>query len=347
MTIENGRITMRRPDDFHVHLRQGMQLQEVIRHTAHVFGRALVMPNLKPPVLTAEEMLRYKLEIESALSSQGLDVCGFKPLMTIYVNEQTTPDMIYRAKEAGAVAGKIYPKGRTTHSEYGVKDYTKIDPALTAMQECGMVACFHGEVPEGEEEIDCLDWEYHFWPILQRICKVFKNLKKVLEHISCSTSARWVSLFENLAATVTVHHLILSQNDVIGGLMHPHNFCMPTPKLIKDREAVIAAVLSGATNVFLGTDSASHPVGSKECADCCAGVFSAPVAMQRLAELFERHGALEKMESFCAENGARFYGLPLNTGSLVLEKKEWEVPDRYGSFVPFLAGKKLSWQIVG
>lgn len=333
---------MRKPDDFHLHLRSGELLRAVLPFTVKQFSRAVIMPNTTPPVLTEWDAFTYREEIlEAAKDVSGGS--GFKPLMTIQIVEGTKPETVVKAKAAGVVAGKIYPRDLTTNAENGVSDYQAIYPALAAMEECGMHALFHGELhdPNGL----CLDREAKFLPVLKDVAKKFSRLKIVMEHITTAKAVDYIHhLGENVAATITVHHLFLTLDDVIGDKLMPHHFCKPVAKRPLDRAALITAAMSGRPQFFLGTDSAPHLKAQKECASGCAGIFTAPVALPLLLELFEQHEALGKLEDFCSGFGADFYGLPRNTGSITFVREKWKVPPVCGGVVPFWAGKELNWK---
>lgn len=336
-------FTLRQPDDMHVHLRDGEMLKQVLFFTETAFARALVMPNLPKPVLTGADAMEYKKAILACRST------NFEPLMTIKLVASTTPAIIKEAMEVGVLAGKFYPEGVTTNSADGVRDVETLYPIFEAMEKHGMVLSLHGEEPGAF----CLDREMLFLRSLEAIAEKFPQLKIVLEHITTEAAASMVrSLPDNVAATITVHHLILTLDDVIGDAgIQVHHFCKPIPKKPGDRDQLVEAVLSGNPKFFLGTDSAPHAVGKKECSHGCAGVFSAPVALEVLAEVFEKHDALPKMEAFTSEFGARFYGLPLNERPITLRKEEWDVPDFYGyggftnPVVPFKAGGTLTWRL--
>lgn len=342
----NGQsITLRMPDDLHCHLRTGKMLHYVSAHTTSQFRRALIMPNTFPnPILTGDDAIRYRNEIVSRLPEgyQGL----FEPLMTIQITDKTTKEIVRQARKSGVIAGKAYPVGITTHSENGITDFKKIHPVLEEMQEGGMVLSIHGELP-GKF---CLDREKLFLEHLCIINHEFPELKIVLEHITTKEARDTILLCKNVAATVTVHHLILTLDDVIGVLLNPHNFCKPIPKRPEDRQALIEAVTNKDPKVFskffYGGDNAPHTKENKECAQGCAGIFNAPVALPLLAQIFEAHNALEQLEDFTSISGARFYTLPLNNVQITLIKEDWTVPDHYGDLVPFMAGKTLSWRMI-
>jgi len=323
----------------HCHLREDSVLQSVIGFTTRCFQRAVIMPNLTPPILTAEDMTRYEKKIKQYSGA------SFKPLMTIQLTEDTTPVMIAEAKEAGAVAAKLYPRGVTTNSESGVADFKKIYPALTEMQKLKILLLAHGESPD--PEIFCLDREIAFLHTLRGVVNDFPNLKIVLEHITTEDAfVEMLSMPRNVAATITVHHLLLTLDDVIGGLISPHNFCKPIAKRASDKRALLEAVTSGGRKFFYGGDSAPHLKEKKECSHGCAGVFNAPVALALLAQIFEEQGALNRLENFVAKFGADFYGLPYNTKTIELRKEKWVIPDDYNGIVPFMAGQTLNWQVV-
>jgi dihydroorotase len=333
------RFEMRMPDDMHLHLRQGDMLKNVLPHTAAQFKRAVIMPNTQPPILNAASVCAYRGEILAAANSSG-----FEPLMTIQIIETTEPEQIIAAKKFGAVAGKVYPRGMTTNSENGVANYEAIYPALDAMEKCAMLALFHGESPD--PDAFCLDRETKFLKILKEIAKAFPKLRIVMEHCTTAKAIDCVSeLGDNVAATITVHHLFLTLNDVIGDKLEPHHFCKPVAKRPEDRAVLIAAAMGGNPKFFLGTDSAPHLKGAKECAFGCAGVWTAPVAIPLLAELFEHHNAMGKLEDFCSSFGADFYGLPRNEGTLSLIQEKWKVPPIYDGVVPFRAGKEVAWRM--
>ena len=336
---------MRKGDDLHLHLRTGEMLRTVLPHTTRQFKRAVIMPNVTVKgrkytgVLDRYDMAVYRDEI---LASR--DDIGFEPLMTIQIVEKTTPDMVRDAKAAGAIAGKVYPRGMTTNSENGVYDYEAIYPTLTAMQECGMLVLFHGESPD--PDLFCLDREMKFLKILKDVAKTFPRLKIMMEHVTTAKAIECVAeLGSNVAATITVHHLFLTLNDVIGDKLEPHHFCKPVAKRPDDRAMLITAAMGGNPKFFLGTDSAPHLKGAKECASGCAGVYTAPVATPLLLELFEQHNAMDKLEDFCSGFGADFYGLPRNKETISLVKETWKVPPICGGVVPFRAGKEISWQM--
>jgi len=341
-------LSLKRPDDFHVHLRDGDMLRSMAKFTADHFARALVMPNLTPPVLTGADALAYKGRI---LEAVGAPAGWFKPLMTIKITDQTTPEIIEEAKKAGVIAGKVYPVGVTTNSDDGVRDFGKLDHVFETMQEVGMVLCIHGETPG----VYTLEREADFiWTKLTSLRDEFKDLRIVLEHVSTSQGVDYVRKHENIAATITVHHLFLTLDDVIGDKLQVHNFCKPIAKTEHDRRALVEAATSGDSKFFLGTDSAPHIQRLKECDACAAGVFTAPVALPLLVEVFEARKSLHNLERFTSENGAFFYGLPRNEGTIRLVKEPWTIPTaeigpltmgKHDVVVPFRAGQPLQWRV--
>ena len=339
-------LTIRRPDDWHVHLRDGDMLRAVAPYTARQFSRAIIMPNLVPPVTTPEAAAAYRDRIIAAAGPR------FTPLMTCYLTDETNPDEIERGFREGVwVAAKLYPAGATTNSANGVTDVRNIYPALERMQQTGMVLCVHGEVTD--PEIDVFDREAVFIErILSPLTADLPALKVVLEHITTAEAADFVtSNAGNIAATVTPQHLIINRNAIFAGGLRPHAYCLPVAKREKHRLAVVRAATSGAPNVFLGTDSAPHPRHAKESGCGCAGIFNAPYALESYATVFEAEGALDKLEAFASVNGARFYGLPLNDGTVTLERTPQQVPQRIESdeteLVPFHAGDTLGWRFSG
>ena len=338
-------LTIRRPDDWHVHLRDGDMLRAVAPYTARQFSRAIIMPNLVPPVTTPEAAAAYRDRIIAAAGPR------FTPLMTCYLTDETNPDEIERGFREGVwVAAKLYPAGATTNSANGVTDVRNIYPALERMQQTGMVLCVHGEVTD--PAVDVFDREAVFIDrILSRVAADFPVLKIVLEHITTAEAADFVLSHANVGATVTPQHLIINRNALFAGGLRPHAYCLPVAKREKHRLAVRKAATSGAPNIFLGTDSAPHPRHAKESACGCAGIFNAPFALESYAAVFEEESALDKLESFASENGPRFYGLPLNEGTVTFERAETHVPDRIQQdgieLVPFHAGETLGWKLAG
>ena len=339
-------LTIRRPDDWHVHLRDGEMLRAVARYTARQFARAIVMPNLVPPVTSPEAAASYRERIIAAAGS------GFTPLMTCYLTDETNPDEIARGFDDGVwIAAKLYPAGATTNSASGVTDIGNIYSVLERMQAIGMVLCVHGEVTD--PEVDVFDREAVFIErILLRIVRDFPALRIVLEHITTEDAAGFVEgAGPNVAATVTPQHLIINRNAIFAGGLRPHAYCLPVAKREKHRLAVRKAATSGSAKFFLGTDSAPHAREAKESACGCAGIFNAPFALESYAAVFEAEGALDRFEAFASENGPRFYGLPLNDGTVTFERAEVQVPERIESdgieLVPFHAGETLRWRLAG
>lgn len=339
------RLTIRRPDDFHLHLRILLMLQNVLRHTADHFARALIMPNPMPPIVTSEDVTRYQSEI---LAERGQTV-AFEPLMTFFILPNHDPRQIGLLKGVGVLSGKGYPKGLTTNSDDGIEDYFALYEVYAEMEKHGLVLCLHGEKPG--KEVYCLDREKEFLPIVRQINQDFPKLRIVVEHVSTAAAIETVlELPDAVAATITAHHPALTTDDIIGGKLKPHLFCKPVAKRPEDREAIVRAMISGSPKFFFGSDSAPHPRGAKECAEGCAGLYTAPVALAVLSEMFEKYDALDRLENFVSRFGAEFYSLPLNEGTITLEKKPWKVPTSYfdqpNDVVPFRAGEELQWQVV-
>jgi len=341
--VASQTLTLRRPDDWHLHLRDGDMLRAVAPFTARQFGRAIIMPNLVPPVTSVEMARGYRERIREAA---GPD---FTPLMTCYLTDQSEPDEIERGHRDGVwVAAKLYPAGATTNSTSGVTDIRNAYPALERMQRIGMVFCVHGEVTD--PDVDVFDREAVFIDrILQPLVRDFPDLKIVLEHITTKEAAGYVrDAGRNVAATITPQHLMLNRNALFAGGLRPHAYCLPVVKREQHRLAVRAAATSGSPKFFLGTDSAPHAKNAKESGCGCAGIFNAPFALEAYATVFEEEGALDRLEAFASENGANFYGLPLNEGTVTLERTETTVPDQLaGGIVPFLAGQTIGWRFVG
>ena len=338
-------LTLLRPDDMHLHLRDGDTLRHVLPHTARQMGRAVIMPNLKPPVISVADALAYRERILAALPAGS----RFQPLMTLYLTDHATPALVREAKAAGIVAFKLYPAGATTNSNSGVTDLFKLLPVLEEIAAQDMRFLVHGEVTD--PAIDIFDREAAFIErILLPVLNKVPGLKTVFEHITTAEAARLVCQSgENLAASVTPQHLLLNRNDLLVGGVHPHHYCLPVLKRESHRQALLEAV-SGAQShkFFLGTDSAPHPQHAKENACGCAGMFSAATAIELYAEAFEQIGALDKLEAFASKNGARFYGLPENTDTITLVKQAQAVPNSFpigngGQLVPMRAGGSVAW----
>jgi len=333
-----GTLNITAPDDFHVHLRDGEMLKGVCRYTSGTFRRALVMPNLTPPVRTGYDVAKYRDRIIAAHRSDRED---FTPLMTFKVMPGMGANEVAACVAAGAVAGKLYPEGVTTNSEDGMKSVEEAWPVFAEMERLRAVLCLHGEKPG----VFCMDREKRFLDCLPLIVATFPKLKVVLEHVTTVEAVQAVlSGPDTLAATITVHHLVTTLDDVVGGMLNPHNFCKPVPKRPEDMWALRHAVFDGSPKFFLGTDSAPHLVGTKECASGCAGVFSAPCAMETLLELFEDAQVNEGvLEAFTAQNGADFYGLPRNQETVAFSRRSSFVPTVIAGVVPFRAGQELRW----
>jgi dihydroorotase len=339
--VASQTLTIRRPDDWHVHLRDGEMLARVAPYTARQFARAIVMPNLVPPITTVEAARDYRKRIMEVTDP------GFTPLMTCYLTDNVEPDEVARGFEEKVwIAAKFYPAGATTNSASGVTDIRNVYPVLARMEKIGMVLCVHGEVTD--PEVDVFDREAVFIDrILKLIVRDFPGLKIVLEHITTKDAADFVDASgPRIAATITPQHLIINRNAIFAGGLRPHAYCLPVAKREKHRLAVRKAATSGLENIFLGTDSAPHSREAKESACGCAGIFNAPFALESYATVFEEEGALDKLEAFTSLNGARFYDLALNEGTVTLERAEVTVPAEIEGIVPFHAGETLRWRFV-
>jgi dihydroorotase len=339
-------ITITRPDDWHLHLRDGAALASVLPHTAHQFARAIVMPNLKPPVTTTAQAAAYRERILAALPA-GM---RFEPLMTIYLTDNTPPDEIRRAKDSGFVhAVKLYPAGATTNSDAGVTDLKKTYKTLEVMQEVGMPFLVHGEVTD--PEIDIFDREAVFIDrVMEPLRRAMPQLKIVFEHITTSQAARYVAeADEHVAATITAHHLLYNRNEIFKGGIRPHYYCLPVLKREEHRRALVQAAISGSAKFFLGTDSAPHAKGAKEHACGCAGCYTALHAMELYTQAFDQAGALDKLEAFASFNGPAFYGLPRNEGTITLKREQWTVPAEVplgdSTIVPLNGGETIDWKL--
>jgi dihydroorotase len=340
--VASQTLTIRKPDDWHVHLRDGEMLRKVAPYTARQFARAIVMPNLVPPVTSIEAASAYRQRIVEATGA------GFTPLMTCYLTDHSDPDEIARGfAEEVWIAAKLYPAGATTNSASGVTDIRNIRAVLSRMERIGMVLCVHGEVTD--PDIDVFDREAVFIDrILQPLTRDFPALKVVLEHITTIEAAQFVSgAGPTVAATVTPQHLVINRNAIFAGGLRPHAYCLPVAKREQHRLAVRAAATSGSPKFFLGTDSAPHARHAKESGCGCAGIFNAPFALESYATVFEEDGALDRLEAFASVNGAQFYGLPLNEGTVTLDRAEVEVPGEIEGLVPFHAGQTLHWRLAG
>ena len=340
-------LTLRRPDDWHLHLRDGEQLRAVLPFTAARFARAIVMPNLSPPITTTELALAYYARIRACLPERS----AFEPLMTLYLTDRTEPAEVERARLSGRVFGfKLYPAGATTHSQAGVTDVRRIDPVLERMSEAGMVLEVHGEVTH--EHVDVFDREARFIDeVLAPLAARHPRLRIVFEHITTRHAVEFVrATREGIAATITPQHLLLNRNALFAGGIRPHHFCLPVLKTEPDRTALLEAAVSGEPRFFLGTDSAPHPRQAKETACGCAGVFSAHAALELYTEAFESVGRLGALQAFASEFGPDFYRLPRNAQQVTLRKDSWQVPDSYpfggGELVPLRAGERIAWRMV-
>ena len=339
-------LTLTQPDDWHVHLRDGNALNTVVPHTAAQFARAIVMPNLKPPVTTTAMALAYKQRILDALP-EGV---SFEPLMTLYLTDDMPADEIHRAHEAGVAAVKLYPAGATTNSSAGVTDIRHTHATLDAMQRVGMPLLMHGEVTDNE--VDLFDREAVFIDRhLQPLRRDFPELKIVFEHITTQEAAQYVAQAGAFtAATITAHHLLYNRNAIFLGGVRPHYYCLPVLKREVHRQALVQAATSGSDRFFLGTDSAPHPAHLKEHASGCAGCYTALSALELYAEAFDSVGALGQLEGFASFHGPDFYGLPRNSGSITLKRQAWTVPESLAfgeaSLKPLRGGEELQWQLV-
>ncbi|WP_293780000.1 dihydroorotase [uncultured Oxalicibacterium sp.] len=353
MTIQNSsqhsttsRLTITRPDDWHLHLRDGATLASVLPDTARQFARAIIMPNLKPPVTTTAQAQAYRERILAALP-QGMQ---FEPLMTLYLTDNTPPEEIQRARDSGIVHGvKLYPAGATTNSDAGVTSLAKCSKTLEMMQKVGMPLLVHGEVTD--QSIDIFDREAVFIDtIMKPLRRDMPELKVVFEHITTKDAADYVMDAEGpIAATITAHHLLYNRNEIFKGGIRPHYYCLPVLKRELHRQALVAAAVSGSKKFFLGTDSAPHPKGMKEHACGCAGCYTALHAMELYTEAFDRAGALDKLEQFASFNGPDFYSLPRNSGTMTLVREEWKIPSELPmgntTVVPLDGGQKMGWKV--
>ena len=342
-------LTFTRPDDWHLHLRDGAAMAAVLPATARQFARAIVMPNLKPPVTTAAMALAYRERIVAALPALGQPGSDFEPLMTLYLTDKLAPDEIARAKAAGVVAVKLYPAGATTNSDAGVSDIRKTYPTLEAMQREGLLLLVHGEVTD--PAVDIFDREAVFIErVMQPLRRDFPELKVVFEHITTNEAAQYVAASDHYtAATITAHHLLYNRNAIFTGGLRPHYYCLPVLKREVHRQALVAAATSGSAKFFLGTDSAPHAAVLKEASVCGAGCYTAPAAMELYAEAFEAANALHRLEAFASFHGADFYGLPRNRGSVTLKREPWQLPDSLpfgdATLKPLRGGETLNWRL--
>ena len=346
-STSDAQLTITRPDDLHLHVRDGEALQTVVPHTAAQFGRAIIMPNLRPPVTTAFQAVAYRERIQAAVPA-GVQ---FEPLMTLYLTDNLAADEIKRAKDVGVVAAKLYPAGATTNSDAGVTDLRKVYKTLEAMQREGLLLLVHGEVTS--PEIDLFDREAVFIDTqLEPLRRDFPELKIVFEHITTQEAAQYVAGADRyLGATVTAHHLLYNRNALFTGGIRPHYYCLPVLKRETHRLALVKAATSGNARFFLGTDSAPHPAHLKEHASGCAGCYTAHAAIEMYAEAFDAAGALDQLEAFASFNGADFYGLPRNQSTITLKKESWLPPESFafgeGQLKPLRSGEALPWKLVG
>ncbi len=344
-------LTISRPDDWHLHLRDGEAMQSVIGHSARQFGRAIVMPNLKPPVTTTDMALQYRDRVYQAMRAAGVEGGSFEPLMTLYLTDNTTGEEIRKAKESGAVyAVKLYPAGATTNSDAGVTDLLgRCGPALEAMQQHNLPLLVHGEVTD--PEVDLFDREAVFIDrVLIPLRERYPELRVVLEHVTTKDGVDYVMQAEgHIGATITAHHLLYNRNALFLGGIRPHWYCLPVLKRETHRQALVEAATSGHSRFFLGTDSAPHPRGLKEHACGCAGAYTAFHAMELYATAFDAVGRLDNLEAFASRNGPAFYGLPVNEGVLTLERTDLQIPDELPlgrtTVVPLASGETLQWKV--
>jgi dihydroorotase len=339
--------TLIQPDDWHLHVREGQAMRDVIKATARCFARAIIMPNLKPPVVNTAAALRYRAAILAALPATS----EFNPLMTLYLTDNTEAEEIIRAKAAQHIyAVKYYPAGATTHSDSGVTDLTRITSVLEILQKIKMPLLIHGEVTD--PNVDIFDREAVFIErVLMPLRRDFPELPIVLEHITTKEAAQFVSEQDSLlAATITAHHLLMNRNAIFQGGVRPHHYCLPILKREQHRQALLKAATSGSAKFFLGTDSAPHARHTKENLCGCAGIYSAPAAIELYAEAFDSVNALDRLEGFASIYGADFYGLARNQKTIILERKNWQMPEHFqfdqDQVIPLRAGEMIQWQLV-
>ncbi|NSL56416.1 dihydroorotase [Uliginosibacterium aquaticum] len=342
------KITLTRPDDWHLHLRDGASLHVTVADAAQRFGRAIIMPNLRPPVTTVEQAAAYRARILAAVPA-GLK---FEPLMTLYLTDNTSPDEIARAKASGFIhAVKLYPAGATTNSDAGVTSIEKVTGVLERMEELGLALCVHGEVTHGD--VDVFDRESVFIDrVLAPLAQRFPRLRTVFEHITTREAAQYVSgAGEHVAATITAHHLLMNRNAIFAGGIRPHHYCLPVLKREVHRQALLEAAISDNPRFFLGTDSAPHAKSTKEAACGCAGCYTEHAGIELYAEAFESAGALDRLEAFASFNGPDWYGLPRNADTITLAREAWSVPATMDylpgdPLVPLRAGETVAWRLV-
>jgi dihydroorotase len=343
-------LTIQRPDDWHVHLRDGALLSSVVKFTAERFGRAIVMPNLKPAITSTALAAAYRERILAALVRHGTAARRFEPLMTLYLTNSTPAEEIERAQRSGFVHGvKLYPAGATTHSDAGVTEIRNVDAALARMEELGLPLLVHGETPGAD--IDVFDRETHFIDaVLAPLLDRFPTLKVVFEHITTARAVEFVrSARPGVAATITPQHLLHNRNAIFAGGIKPHYFCLPILKRERDRQALLDAATSGDPRFFLGTDSAPHERATKENACGCAGMFTAHAALELYAEAFEQRGRLDRLQGFASQFGADFYGLPRHDDVITLIKEPWLSPVSFefgdGALIPYRSGEQVAWRL--
>jgi dihydroorotase len=322
------------PLDMHLHLREGAMLQTVAPLSAGPFAGAVIMPNLSPPVDSLERLLAYRAAIEGAVGD-----ATFQPYLTLFFRDYSEAEL--RAAQPHIIGIKLYPAGVTTNSAAGVQQLSAIDPTLALMEQLGIPLLVHGETHDF-----VLDREERFLPVYDRIARAFPQLTIVMEHITTAAAAAFLDAHPNIYATVTLHHLLITLDDVAGGMLSPHLFCKPLAKRPEDRAALLELALQAHPKLMFGSDSAPHPLSAKECSGCAAGVFTAPVILPALVALFAQHGALDRLQNFISHNAQRIYRITPPAKIITLEQRPWRVPERYGDVVPFLAGQELEWQVV-
>ncbi len=347
--MRTGSVRIPMPIDLHLHLRSGDLLERVLYFSVVQTEQAIVMPNTRPtPVLTGRDAIKYKQEIMGVyrrLVKKHKLQSRWQPIMTIQITERTTPKIIQEAVALGVKAGKIYPEGMT-NADDGVRDYWKILPVFAKMQELGMIVCLHGQSPR--EGLTEFAREKAFLETLDQILRAFPNLKVALEHVSTFDAVDYVWRYQgkNLLATITLHHMMLTMNDILGGKLHPHHFCKPVANEFRDKHAVLSAALSGNRRFAMGSDSAPHEKDQKEGADGCAGIFTAPVLIPKIFRLFMKNRTpMQNLRNFLTYNAVAFYGLPQSKRTLLLKREPWQVQPEYGGIVPFLTGQTLEWQV--
>ncbi|HMO56491.1 MAG TPA: dihydroorotase [Roseiflexaceae bacterium] len=328
-------LTLESPLDMHLHLRDGTMLTAVAPLSAATFAGAVIMPNLVPPLTTLEQLVRYRSAIEAAVGT-----VPFEPYMTLFFRHYSAAEL--RAAQPAIIGIKLYPEGVTTNSAGGVRDLAAAEATIAHMEEFGIPLLVHGE-----SHGFVLDREAEFLPTYRHLARRFPRLTIIMEHITTRAAVELLAEYENLHATITLHHLLITLDDVAGGMLQPHLFCKPIAKRPEDREALLAAALQAHPRIMFGSDSAPHPRHAKEAAGCAAGVFSAPVILPLLADLFARHDALPQLQAFVSDNACRIYRITPPQRQVVLEREPWQVPEHYGDVVPFAAGTTLAWRVAG